>query len=372
MAHTERTEFFPSSTNFVHGVGQDFTNSSYLVVANYAHGISGIVCTPVVLTLLIVVVCVYKAYKTTLQRLVLYHIIISLLFELSYALRIELNFPSQRWMCVFVVYLYLFFKLSWYIYTTAVTNCLFMYTLRLIRGSPRMWRYGKVAECVCIFLALSAPMAYIWIPIQDGSYEAIDCDNQGSTKWSEDSTIWSIATVVLCVEVLFVYIALCGLICFIYRRLQSKRLNALLKRFLYHTGTNAVSLGISTLIAANSMYRYYNHTSKSLFSALYSIAGVGEPLVILVSAILQSLLSVQHRSNQHCTNCCGFCCKRRQDVELNVNESQDKTNPTSHPLNQPSHTYFSIPYTGQFTQVTTSEHSEDEGERTPLINNVDA
>ena len=177
MAETARTELFPRSTNFIHGVGQDFTNTSDLVVANYVLGISGIICALVVLTLLIVVVCVYKAYKTTLQRLVLYHIIISLFSELSIALQIDLSFPSKRWICVIAIYSYLYFVLSWYVYTTVVTNCLFVFTLRLIRGSPRMWRYGKVAECVSIFLALSAPMAYIWMPIQDGTYEALNCDN---------------------------------------------------------------------------------------------------------------------------------------------------------------------------------------------------
>ena len=46
------------------------------------------------------------------------------------------------------------------------------------------------------------------------------------------------------------------------------------------------------------------------------------------------------------------------------------TNPPSRPLNQPSHTYFSIPYTGAFTKVSSiSEHSElkKESEKTPLI-----
>ena len=368
MAHTESTESFHSSTNFIHGVGQNFTNSSDQGVANFALGISGIICAPVVLALLIVVVCVYKAYKTTLQRLVLYHIILSLFSELSIALQIDVNFPSQRWSCVFVVYLYLYFEISWYVYTTVVTNCLFILTLRLIRGSPRMWRYGKVAECVCIVLALSAPMAYLWIPIQDRSYEKINCDNQESIKWNEDSMIWSIATMVVWVEVLFVYIALCIIFCFLRFRLRNKHLTTLLKIILYHTGANAVIMGLTTFIAIYSTYRYYSHPSKSLSSIFYVIIGVGVPLIILLSAILQSLLSLQHRNNQRCTNCRGFCCKRRQDVELNVNESQDETNPTSHPLNQPSHTYFSIPYTGQFTQVSVNECSEDNGERTPLIN----
>ena len=263
MAHTE---FFPSSTNFIHGVGQNFTNSSDEVVVNYALGISGIICTPVVLTLLLVVVCVYKAYKTTLQRLVLYHIIISLLSELSIALQIDINFPSQRWICIIVIYPYLYFVLSWYVYTTVVTNCLFVFTLRLIRGSPRMWRYGKVAECVCIFLALSAPMAYIWMPIQDGTYVALNCDDTTSSKWNEDAIVWNVAILVMCTEVLFVYIILCIIFCFLRWQchLRNKQLMTLLKVFLYHTGTNAAIMGIITFIAIYSVFRYRSHPSVSL------------------------------------------------------------------------------------------------------------
>ena len=44
------------------------------------------------------------------------------------------------------------------------------------------------------------------------------------------------------------------------------------------------------------------------------------------------------------------------------------TNPTSYPINQPSHTYFSIPYTGAFTEVTSDECGQQSvGEHTPLV-----
>ena len=58
---------------------------------NYSISISAAICSPVVLILLILVVCVYKAYKTTLQRLILYHIIFSLLCELPLILLIRFS-----------------------------------------------------------------------------------------------------------------------------------------------------------------------------------------------------------------------------------------------------------------------------------------
>ena len=52
-------------------------------------------------------------------------------------------------------------------------------------------------------------------------------------------------------------------------------------------------------------------------------------------------------------------------METDGNENQ--TNPPSNPLNQPSHTHFSVPYTGAFTQVTSDEHYRNIGEHTPLL-----
>ena len=114
-----KTEFSPSSGVMVTTPGSNqSTNSSDLVYENYVLGVSGIILAPVVLTLLILVVCVRKAYKTTLQRLIFYSIIITCTSEVSFALQIILNFHTQRWLCILVIYLYLYAVLSWYVYIT--------------------------------------------------------------------------------------------------------------------------------------------------------------------------------------------------------------------------------------------------------------
>jgi hypothetical protein len=126
-------------------------------------GIAGIICTPIVFALLAVVVCGFRAYKTTFQRLILYHIIIALLCECSFALWIHTDSPP-RWFCAIAIYLYLYCTLSWYVYTTAVTNYLFLLTLRLLRGNPKIWQYGNFAECFefCVCLSLALPVAYMY------------------------------------------------------------------------------------------------------------------------------------------------------------------------------------------------------------------
>ena len=197
------------------------SNDSELVsqeVYNLVTGITGIICAPIVFVLLGVVVCAFRAFKTTFQRLILYQILIALLCECSFALDIQIDSFTQKGGSVSLPYtFFLYCHLSWYVYTTAVTNYLFLLTLRLLRGNPNIWKHGKFAECFCIGLSLTLPAAYVWIPIHDRSYQAWHCDKLSSTKWDKDAIILNIAILVLCLEVLVISIILCSLFCYLRR-----------------------------------------------------------------------------------------------------------------------------------------------------------
>lgn len=52
--------------------------------------------------------------------------------------------------------------------------------------------------------------------------------------------------------------------------------------------------------------------------------------------------------------------------DFGIDRSDPPTNPTSHPVHRPSYTYFSVPFTGEFTQITESTWNENE-EQTPLV-----
>jgi hypothetical protein len=200
-------------------------------------GISGIICAPIVFVLLAVVVCGFRAYKTTFQRLILYHIIITLFCECSLALQIQVNFPHPKWLCAIAIYFYIYCTFSWCVYTTAVTNYLLLLTLRLLRGNPKIWRHGKFAECFCVCLSLVLPVAYVWMPIRDGTYVALCSDKLYSAKLYKDAFILNMAILVLCLEVLIVSLTLCSLFCYLRRVYKAQsQLTTLLKHFIYHTG----------------------------------------------------------------------------------------------------------------------------------------
>ena len=352
----------------------------YGEVSNIVTGISGIICAPIVFTLLAVVVFAFRAFKTTFQRLILYHILFTLLCEFSFALQILVDSSRSRWLCVAAIYLYLYLYslFSWYIYTTTVTNYLFLLTLRLLRGNPNIWQHGKFAECFCVFFSLALPITYMWLPIRDGTYETLNCDNSSSTKWDKDAIFLNIAVLVLCLEILVISIILCSLFCYLRRVYKAQRqFTTLLKHFIYHTGISSMIVGFMILVSVNSLYRHYHRSSssKSLSAIIYAIDGVIEPLLMLISAVFQTLLSIRHQNGQYCQKFCRICYKSRHKATsqerhyMDTDRNENQTNPPSNPLNQPSHTHFSIPYTGGFTQVTVNsdKHYRCTEEYTPLM-----
>lgn len=271
---------------------------------------------------------------------------------------------------------HLYFTLSWYVYTTAVTNYLFLLSVQLFRANPKIWQYGKLAECICVCLSLTLPMAYVWIPIHDGTYEALNCDKISSTKWNKDAVILNIAVLVLSLEVLTVSLILCSLFCYLRALYKAQRqLTTLLKHFIYHTGISGIVVGFAIFMSMYCLYRYYRprHPSKILSAVVYTIGAVVEPLALFMSVVFQTLLTIRHQNGR---SICAICCNSRRKViqgteqpHLDTDSNENQTNPPSHPLNQPSHTYFSIPYTGAFTPVSQSltDECHSVGEHTPLM-----
>jgi hypothetical protein len=183
---------------------------------------------------------------------------------------------------------------------------------------------------------------------------------------------------VLCLEVLIVSLTLCSLFCYLRRVYKTQRqLNTLLKHFIYHTGICSIVLGLAIFWSTYFLYRHYRYHSElpsATIVIVYTIGDVIGPLALLISTVFQTLLSIRHQNSQYCQKICKICCKSRRQVMqeqpyMDTDRNENQTNPTSHPLNQPSHTYFSVPYTGAFTQVASDEHYPCIGEHTPLMIN---
>jgi hypothetical protein len=228
---------------------------------------------------------------------------------------------------------------------------------------------------LCLLISCITRSIYVWIPIHDGAIKALYCDKLSSAKWDKDAIILNIAILVLCLEVLIVSLTLCSMFCYLRRVYKAQRkLTKLVKHFIYHTSICSVVVGLVILWSTYYLYRYYRHPSKILSAIVHTLGGVIEALALLISAVFQTLLSVRHQNNQYCQKICKICCKSRRQVTherpyMDTDRNENQTNQPSNPLNQASHTYFSIPYTGAFTKVASNEYYPCIGEHTPLIVN---
>ena len=164
----------------------------------------------------------------------------------------------------------------------------------------------------------------------------------------------------MCVEVVLVCVVICCIFCFVCRRVRNRQTSVLLKKLLHHTGINAVMMAINLLAVTYSFYRSRVHPSELMSDTIYILLGVLLPLIIFVAVVFQALLSVRTARSQSSSYTIHQI-KDKRDTDC-----EDPTNPTSYPINQPSHTYFSTPYTGAF--VTSVGHTNSaEGEKSPLI-----
>ena len=67
-----------------------------LKILHLLMSVSGIVCSVIIILFLFVLIVASRAYKTSLQRLNIYNIILGLICEVAYALQIEVHFNKTE------------------------------------------------------------------------------------------------------------------------------------------------------------------------------------------------------------------------------------------------------------------------------------
>ena len=94
-------------------------------------------------------------------------------------------------------------------------------------------------------------------------------------------------------------------------------------------------------------------------------------IIIGVSVIVQAVLCIQTSTERN--TCCKRCCSMLKDDQyyavIDGKDTYTATNPASSRVSQPSYTNFAIPYTGGFTQITTSINSNrrsEQSQRQPI------
>ena len=353
-------------------------NSSEGKDASLTVGMCGIMLFPVILVILFLMLFVYKTYKTTLQRLLVYYIILSLCFALSEALKITGAFTEihRRWACNVLQYLFISSQFAWYMYIAAVANFSLFLAINLtrMRGRCLSKQSNSYVECICVISAIvTGLMIASVVEIYNHALKlecALVSANRFPTKFW---IIYSSLYVGMDLEVILVSFSLCALFCFIRQRIRNRKTAILLRNSVINVAVNASLVGLDSVRVRyyvhrwSTLSRYEFNASESTF--VYTTLDVIFTLGISVAVIVQAVLCIQ-TSMERNTCCKRCCCTLKEDQHYAAIDGKDTctaTNPASSRISPPSYTNFPIPYTGGFTQITASINSDGESEQRPLI-----
>ena len=361
-----------------------FSNGSdadHVKALSITFGVCGILLFPVILVTLLLMLCVYKTYKTTLQRLVVYYIVLCLWFVFSAAVLIIMAFTviDGRWICNVVRYIVIVSQFAWYSYITAISNFTLLLTIYLtrVRGRPLSKRTSRCVECIC---AISAVVVGLTIASVVEIYNyALDIECAAVLGTSPFVTkLWGISLSIffgMDLEVILASLSLCMIFWFIRQRIRNRQTAVLLRNSVIHVTVNASIMGLDIFRLGFNVYSWSKISSGSrdpdirVNFVLDILLYVVFMLAIGVSVIVQAVLCIQ-TSIEGSIFCKRHCCVPNEDqyhVIIDGKDTSATTNPASTRVSPPSYTNFAVPYTGGFTQITASVNGDGEGEQRQLI-----
>ena len=357
------------------------TGDAHFPRFNLVIGVTGLLQLPVILLVLVLMIFVYKTYRTTFQRLILYYVVLGLWYEFSCALRIALVYVDERWVCIVEQFLNFSSLVAYYAYIAAITNLLLLLVPCLMKGRPLSKRSSKLAECACVALTIIVALTAASIVQTEDSDEGaglIHCknhrpSNQGTINISSMIAISVFFAVDL--EVVSASLFLCFIFCFIRWRKGITSMSILLRNSVCHVGINAIVMGLDALGTGGDFYRLsstYHHKldADSESRGYLEMTGVLVwnvffTLAVGISVVVQAILCMRtstERLNTCCKRCCGCHVPSRDShsayVAIDGKDTCAATNPASSRVSQPSYTYFTVPYTGEFP--STESHGKNE------------
>ena len=345
-------------------------------------GICGLVLFPVILVILFLMLFMYKTYKTTFQRLIIYYIVLSLYLDFSAVVLIVEAFTDTdgKWICIVQEYLLISSQFAWYTYITAIVNFSLLFTICLTRGrgAPLSKRSSRCVECICILSAVTTGLTMASLEQIYSHIHGIKCTVMNTNSlflarfWGTSLSIFF----AMDLEVILASISLCIISCVIRQRIRNRQTAVLLRNSVIHIAINATIMGLDCFRMGYNVYAWSSINYSREFSVnptivvIFLVWYVIFWLAIGISVITQAVLCIQ--SSTQGNPCCKRCCVMNQSQRYAAIDGNDNaaTNPASSRVSQPSYTNFAIPYTGEFTQITASANFDDgdqESEQRPLI-----
>lgn len=361
------------------------TINSDVNVINYhlrlASGVCGLVLFSVALVILLFMLCVYKTYKTTLQRLIVYYILLSMWFASSAAVLIVGAFPGaeRRWNCIVRQYLFLSSEMAWYTYLASITNFALILIPCIMRGRRMPPQMRKCVECICVLLAVAMGLTVASVEqVYNHAHGIMGCTSYSdSNRYLVKRRVAFMSIYLgMDLEVILVSLSLCVAFCFIRQRVRIKQTAVLLRNSICHVAINACIIGLDSLRVGYSIYKWRTLKSNAESNGFLETTGVVLwnvffLLAVFVSIIFQAVLCIQTSTekNTFCKGCCHVNVNSSSQHYTAIDGKDTPTSPASSRVSQPSYTNFDVPYTEGFSQASASIHGGECKQR-PLIDYV--
>ena len=331
--------------------------------------ISSIVCL-VVITLVLLLLIFYKAYATTLQRLLLYLTIITVIQEafmtLGYAP--QFKYSDQELFCKIITIVTTWSATASYLSIFGIFIYLPYKVCKQIRGDPFPRQLRKcchvAGECLFILIVLALPLIYIW------AWE--NCIIFATWQWCSvnencglESTLYYMMLILNSYNLMgmigmmftiVLSVIFCCMACK-YRETRQPFLKTLCRTLTLlglFVASTTITLLLTMLLSSelevsdDYIYPLVNAAALPVTQLVFPIGF----LLYLYSFNLFRWRAIKRAAAEwRCfRSCCG---KQNNSRVLEVGEAA--TAPSSHYVAVPSVSFFIVPYTGAFTDVSIDE-----------------
>ena len=346
--HDHHDQFLPNCTSFTFNQLKTF---------NLAMGISGAACLLMSIIILVFLLCVFKAYKSTLQRLIIYNALLTVLYQFGNVLQLEHQFSynGQSTVCSILGAFYMYIANVTFLFAAVIITYLLYLVLQLcFKGSLS---HSKVANCLveflCTFIPFILPFFFLWTPFLHngfglgGFYCWIKDVDSNCTSYYTDLIVMYSVSEATSLEMLVSSGVVFTVYCRMRTKVKQKHMHTLIQKTCFLVSFHAVSFAIGSVAFGVVFYLLLKGIFLPNQPLMFSVAIVFPftyefALLVLFIVSLRTSNSSARPPQQEPRH------RVHWDNEISSKDMQTRPAKLSF-LTQPSTTVSqSVPYTGEF------------------------
>ena len=343
-----------------------------IAAINLAYSITAGAC-GFVSILIFIMLIIYSAYKSVLQRLFLYVMMTTILRELSLAASIEHQFKykGQEQVCTLIAYVHTWAGIIKFVHTVGIMIYLFFLVRYVAKGekSPRLLQTKSrrvVAEILYVLLSFFVSLGYATVPLFTDSYglagslcwiKALDEDCHLTQTGLLDQLLsgyvffvfGGVISIIMLIAVAVVYSRLP--LTLREARLLLRKISTIIVCFLVSIITVLIALSRRVVTATTKVYQ---------LPALWLTVAIAIPLSFMLFpiAFLFSFYPIR-KAFKLCSRKLHYrFCKDKpvhNKPRVRFQElTEVPTVPVSTRVSLASNTFFQVSYTNEFTHITTT------------------